>query len=200
MSSVSSKYGRISYTTEGEGFPLVLVPHRANGLTDWAQQIPLFGELCRVIAYEPASPQQCMSQSHDSSIAILTVVLDVLTVERAYLAGYAQGSMTALRAALQMPARVEALLLIGMDDAMQTLPLPELTVPTCIFVGANCASHRATAALVSMQVPRCATITIPGAGAMPHQEQPLPLGRAMMDFLIHCERQRNLVRGASLLL
>ena len=200
MSSVSGTYGQINYTTAGEGFPLILVPDSADAMVDWAQQMPLLGELCRVIAYEAGSSQQRMSWSYDADLDTLTTVLDALMIERTYLAGYANGAMAALHTALQSPARVEALLLLGMDDAVQTLALTELTVPTCIFVGANCPSHRATATRLGTQIPHCATITIPGAGAIPHQEQPWSLGHAMMDFLIHCERQRNLVRGASFLL
>jgi len=197
MSSVAGKYGQINYTTEGEGFPLVLTPDRSGARTDWTNQIPLLGELCRIITYEPALRT---SWSHEASVDILTTVLDVLTLERTYLAGYAHGGITALHVARQSPARVEALLLIGIDDAVQTVPLPAITVPTCVFVGANCPSHHTAATWLRTQLPRCVTITIPGAGAIPHQEQPWSLGHAMMDFLIHCERQRNLVRGASLLL
>ena len=44
-----------AYTTAGEGFPLILVPDAGGTLSDWAQSMPLLGELCRVVAYEYTS-------------------------------------------------------------------------------------------------------------------------------------------------
>lgn len=202
MSYLQTHYGQLVYTIEGDGFPLILIPDRSGAITDWSQQIPLLAELCRVIAYEHQQPcsENAGSDLNDAFTNCLVSVLDILAVERAYLAGWAGGGHTALNFAQHHPSRSEGLLLIGIDGDLTAVPLPEIAVPTCVFVGAEAPSHMAHATQLASRLPRCAKIVIPDAGTSPHREQPLPLGHAMMGFLIQCERQRNLVRGASFLL
>jgi pimeloyl-ACP methyl ester carboxylesterase len=125
----------------------------------------------------------------------------------------------ALAFALHASARLEGLFLIGMPEDSATLALSRsdaphrmagttagadglstLAVPTLILVGDQIPQQRQCAAALAAHLPRGQIGVIVGAGYAPHHEQPRRLGHAMMDFLIHCERQRNLVRGASLLL
>jgi hypothetical protein len=50
-------------------------------------------------------------------------------------------------------------------------------------------------------LPRCTKLVISDATPAASSSMPaLRLGHAVMRFLLHCERQRNLVRGASFLL
>jgi pimeloyl-ACP methyl ester carboxylesterase len=132
----------------------------------------------------------------------LTAFLDALTVERAYLAGYAGGGQTALHFALHHPKRVEGMLLVGSHSPEESLAefLSQTAIPMVQLVGGNTPTALATAHLPTAQLLRCSRIVIPDAGTAPHREQPLRLGHAMLEFLLHCERQRNLVRGASFLL
>jgi pimeloyl-ACP methyl ester carboxylesterase len=192
------------YATEGEGFPLLLVPDMGGTIRDWAQSMPLLGELCRVVAYEYTEPLPAEETARSSALLVeaLAAFLDTLAVERAYLAGYAGGGQTALRFALRYSKRVEGLLLIEghSPDGVLAESLGQVAIPMVLFIGGDIPAHLADARPSTAQTPRCLRVIIPGAGTAPHREQPLRLGHAMIDFLLHCERQRNLVRGASFLL
>jgi pimeloyl-ACP methyl ester carboxylesterase len=200
----------VSYAVEGEGFPLVLIPDTHGTIAHWSGLMPLLGELCRVIAYEfrrqPSVPE---------SIETILALLDALAIPRAYLAGYGRGAQSALHCAQYVPERLEALLLVGMDsiappppwpssrmaaDSGQPRQLSALDVPTRLFVGEAPPEHLSCATRLAAQLPRGASITLPNTHTEPHRDQPLLLGHAMLDFLMQCERRRNLVRGASFLL
>ncbi|HEY7490376.1 MAG TPA: alpha/beta hydrolase [Candidatus Tectomicrobia bacterium] len=193
-----------TYSAEGEGFPLLLVPDRGGAIRDWAQSTPLLGELCRVVAYEYTAPLPVEETARSRALPVeaLAAFLDALAVERAYLAGYAGGGQTALRFALRYPRRVEGLLLIGGHNPAEVLAesVGEIAIPMVLLVGDNTPAHLANAHPSATQTLRWPRVVIPGAGVAPHREQPLRLGHAMLDFLLHCERQRTLVRGASFLL
>jgi pimeloyl-ACP methyl ester carboxylesterase len=150
----------------------------------------------------------------------LCTLLNTLDIARAYVAGYARGGEIALRLALRDPGRVEGLLIMSPGPAVRTLlqtmslshtagltdrpPTPalrRLSAPILVVVGADAAAADLQGVtLVTAQLPQSTSIRIPGAGAAPHREQPMPLGHAMLTFLMQCERQRTLVRGASFLL
>jgi pimeloyl-ACP methyl ester carboxylesterase len=192
------------YATEGEGFPLLLVPDTGGTIRDWAPSMPLLGELCRVVAYEYPGPAPAEAATRRSVPLVegLTAFLNALSVARAYLAGYAGGGQTALRFALHHPTRVEGLLLVGSDGPDELLEecLSQTAIPMVLLVGDNTPMPLAAAQAPTARFPHCSRVVIPGAGTAPHCEQPLRLGHAMLEFLQHCERQRNLVRGASFLL
>ncbi|MCZ6875542.1 MAG: hypothetical protein O7G88_18790 [bacterium] len=203
--TINGKDGkRLAYAVEGEGFPLILVPALDGLVSDWAPQMPLLGELCRTLAYAydgqvnvacATVPIQLPARVQD-----LEILLGYVDIERAYLAGYADGGFVALQMALSSPKRVEGLLLIGVDMARPEDHLDALTVPTCVFVGEMADNHVNCSAQLAARVPHVAQCIISEAATAPHREQPLRLAHAMLDFLIQCERQRNLVRGASFLL
>jgi hypothetical protein len=74
-------------------------------------------------------------------------------------------------------------------------------VPTFVVVGADAATDDLQGVtLLTAQLQHSMSIHIAGAAVAPHREQPIPLGHAMITFLMQCERQRTLVRGASFLL
>ena len=195
---------RLAYVTEGDGFPLLLGPAPQATVADWSQPMLLLGELCKVIAYAYSEPYGFEATSAsgpcDPQVADLVALLDLLAVERTYMAGYAGGCHTALRFAWRHPERLEALLLIGMAEVPPAPPGSQLLLPTCVFAGEAAPAHLACATQCTRQLPHCAKIVIPAAGTAPLIEQPRTLGHAMFDFLSRCERQRNLVRGASFLL
>jgi pimeloyl-ACP methyl ester carboxylesterase len=210
MPALTARGQYISYHIEGEGFPLVLIPDTEGAMRHWAPVCPLLGELCRVIAYEYAQqlPARNVPSPHDGMVDDLVVLLHALDIARAYVAGYAHGGETALRLALRDPDRVEGLLIISPGPAVRTLlqtmamshtAVP--SVPTLVVVGAETAADDLQdVTRLAAQLPHGMSIRIPGAGAAPHREQPMPLGHAMLTFLMQCERQRTLVRGASFLL
>lgn len=197
------------YAAEGEGFPLVLIPDTHGTIDHWSGLIPLLGELCRVIAYEFRPPS-----STPEPVETMLALLDALAIPRAYVAGYGRGALSALHCAQYYPERLEALLLVGLDsiapppqrppgvaaEAGTPQPLSTLEVPTCLFAGVAAAEHLRCAARLAALLPRCTSVTLPDTRTAPHRHQPLRLGHAMLDFLMQCERRRNLVRGASFLL
>jgi pimeloyl-ACP methyl ester carboxylesterase len=221
MPSLTARGQQLAYHLEGEGFPLVLIPDTGAAIRDWTPVCPLLGELCRVIAYEY---EQRLPPGHvplppDGLVDDLLVLLNALDIARAYIAGYARGGEIALHLARRDPDRLEGLLMISPNAAVRTLlqamarsntavphmpsapALQRLCVPTLVVVGAEAAADDLQGmTLLAAQRPHSVSVRIPGAGAAPHREQPLPLGHAMLTFLMQCERQRTLVRGASFLL
>lgn len=197
---------RLCYNTEGDGFPLILVPDVLGTLQDWRPVMPLLGELCRVLAYAYEPPGDAPGPSPVLDVAgrstDLRAFLDALDIERAYLAGYAQGGQAAWRLAQDAPERLEALILLGQEaHAIRPPPAAGLReTPTLLIAGAHAPAHVAGVTHLAAQIPRSAVRLLDHAGPAPHREQPLPLGHLMGQFLLQCERQRTLVRGASFLL
>lgn len=204
---------RFSYETAGDGFPLVLAPGPQGGREVWAQYMPLLGELCRTIAYECQEEGGLQHRSLATSERVadtLKTFLDVVGLERVYLASQSVGWPMALHFALQSPERLEGLVLIGahdvaMDAGRSVMPLkarlPEITVPTLVLIEAQVRAALPYVDMLTERLPRCTQVVIPDATLSHSAHTPvLQLGHTMMRFLLHCERQRNLVRGASFLL
>jgi pimeloyl-ACP methyl ester carboxylesterase len=189
---------QLSYHLAGEGFPLILVPDAEGVMQDWAATLALLAELCRVIVYEyeQQRPVAHVPASSDDLVDDLVALLQALHIARAYVAGYASGGDVALRLALRDPSCLEGLLLINPRE----VAVSSLSVPTLVMVGAEVSEYLAGTTWRTAQLPHCVSTIIQGAGAVPHREQPLLLGHAMLAFLMQCERQRTLVRGASFLL
>ena len=216
MPAVTVKGRGVRYETIGDGFPLILVPDANGTVHDWDPAMPLFGELCRVIAYEydQLSPPRVQPPQVPliDRVADLAALFECLAVERAYLAGVAVGALTALTYARHHPKRLEGSVCIGLEeptqppddagtaaDAAIAVPLQGLTVPTLLVAGEQAAAQVAWATRSALQCPQARTEIITRTKT-PHREQPLQLGHIMVRFLLQCERQRNLVRGASFLL
>jgi pimeloyl-ACP methyl ester carboxylesterase len=181
---------------EGDGFPLLLASGRQGAVARWRPIMPLLGELCRAIAYEYAQ-QACAA--HTPGIIDL---LDAIQIERTYLVADAVAAGMALHMAQQVPERLEGLIFIGKNDVQPSRPEVawQWTAPTLILVGEQAVDHCQWAEAWVTQFPHCQRGIIPEAGRHPLTEQPRRLGQAMMQCLLHSERQRHLVRGASFLL
>jgi len=136
--------------------------------------------------------------------------LAVLGLERVYLASQSVGWPMALHFALQHPERLEGLVLIGahdveMDTGRGVMPLQtrlhEMTVPTLVLLEEQAQAALPSAEVLAERLSRCTKIVVSNTTlASSAGAQAAALGHAMMRFLLHCERQRNLVRGASFLL
>jgi len=211
MAEVSGQDVHFSYETAGDGFPLVLAPG-PQGV--WSPYIPLLSELCRTIMYTAHDLAEVppAEELHPSAraAAMLGAFLDILSLERVYLASQAVSWHLALHFALHYPGRLEGVVLIGARHeetptgrsitALEAR-LHAITVPTVVVIEAESRAALPYADLLTESLPHCTKFvvsdTIPAASSgMPA----LRLGHAMMRFLLHCERQRNLVRGASFLL
>lgn len=211
MAEVSVQGVRFSYETVGDGFPLVLAPG-PQGV--WTPYMPLLGELCRAIAYAgdapEEAPQRQIAYTSAGAADMLGTFLDGLGLQRVYLASQAVGWHMALHFALHYPGRLEGLVLIGTrdveTDAVRGLMsleahLHEITVPTCVLIEAQVCAALPYAEVLTERLPHCTQVVLSDFTTSPLSGVPtLQLGHTMMRFLLHCERQRNLVRGASFLL
>jgi pimeloyl-ACP methyl ester carboxylesterase len=140
----------------------------------------------------------------------LGTFLEVLGLARVYLAGHGEAWSMALHFALEHPERLEGLVLIGahevaMDTRRGVMSLPArlhtMSVPTLVLLAEQVHAAFPEAEVLAERLPRCTKIIISPSPLAPSASVPaLQLGHAMMRFLLHCERQRNLVRGASFLL
>lgn len=211
MTEVHGPGVHFSYETVGDGFPLVLTPG-APGI--WEPYMPLLGELCRTITYvghdlgDVPSPERHPPSRRAAET--LGIFLDMLGLDRVYIASQAVHWSMALHFALHCPGRLEGLLLVGMSDgAMHELDevmsfgahLPTIAVPTLVVIEAPSSAALPYADLLAERLPRCTRLIIADATSVALSHRPtLRLGHAMMRFLLHCERQRTLVRGASFLL
>src|SRR5262245_30469965 len=211
MAEVNGQGVHFSYKTAGEGFPLVLAPG-PQGV--WSPYIPLLGELCRTIMYTGHALTEVLPAEgrHPSASAaeMLGTFLDILSLERIYLASQAVGWHMALHFALSYPERLEGLVLIGMRDVATDAVcsimfledrLQAITVPTLVLSEAEATAVLPYADLLPEHLRRCTKLVVSDTTPAAASGSPaLRLGHAVMRFLLHCERQRNLVRGASFLL
>jgi hypothetical protein len=211
MAEVSGPGVHFSYETTGDGFPLILAPG-PQGV--WSPYMPLFGELCRTIMYTAHDlaelPPSEALHPRARAATMLGTFLDVLSLERVYLASQAVSWHITLHFALHYPGRLEALVLIGTRDVethtvcgLMALEarLHEITVPTVVVSEAESLAALPYADLLTERLPHCTKLMV--SDATPAASPGIPalrLGHAVMRFLLHCERQRNLVRGASFLL
>lgn len=207
MTEVSMQGVRFSYETAGDGFPLVLAPG-PQGV--WTPYVPLLGELCRTIAYVCHELEEVPQHTSVRAADMLGTFLDGLGLERVYLASQAVGWHMALHFALHYPGRLEGLVLIGArdveTDAVRGLMslathLHDITVPTLVLTEEQVRASLPYAEVLAERLPRCTRVVVSASTPSPPSGVPaLWLGHTMMRFLLHCERQRNLVRGASFLL
>src|SRR5690349_2536058 len=117
MAEVSGPGVHFSYEAAGDGFPLILAPG-PQGV--WSPYMPLFGELCRTIMYTAHDlaelPPAAALPPRAGAAAMLGIFVDILSLERIYLASQAVSWPIALHFALHSPGRLEGLVLIGARD------------------------------------------------------------------------------------
>ena len=180
----------------------------------WSSYVPFLGELCRTIMYTGHDLEGAFFPvgRHSSARAaeMLGVFLDILGLERVYLASQAMSWHMALHCALYCSRRLEGLVLIGACEVeteavggIMSLEarLHAITVPTLVVNEAEALAALPYADLLTERLPHCTRVVVSDATPAASTGSPaLRLGHAVMRFLLHCERQRNLVRGASFLL
>jgi pimeloyl-ACP methyl ester carboxylesterase len=195
------------YDIEGDGFPLLLVSDPYDAISLWRPLMPLLGEVCKAVtyAYNPVRSSGRASERlrSDRLADDFLTLLDILAIERVYLAATAPAVPMITKVMQQASTRLEGLILIGKaeDDTLTSSPVWQTsTIPMLLVIGEQDPDHCQWAARQVAHLPHVKQCLVPGAGKMPLREQMYPLGHMMMQFLLHCERQRNLVRGASFLL
>jgi hypothetical protein len=207
MPTVNVKGQSCVYETEGDGFPLFLVAAPHDTVSLWRPIMPLLGEVCKAIAYE-YGPLGCSGRASehfrsDRLADDFLALLDIFEIERAYVAAAAPASPMMTQVIRQASTRLEGFILIGKaeDDPSALSPAwPTSAIPTLLLVGEQAPDHCQWAEQQMAHLTHGRQKVVPGAFQMPLREQPQRLGHIIMQFLLHCERQRNLVRGASFLL
>lgn len=105
------------YEEHGEGEPLVLLHGFGSSTRDWELQIPIFAERYRVIAIDfrgfGRSSRDRGPFSVERFAADTLAILDHLGVSRFRLVGYSMGGATAFQIAVDVPKRVERLILVN---------------------------------------------------------------------------------------
>src|SRR5512134_193839 len=201
MAKVNGQGMYFSYETAGDGFPLVLAPG-PQGV--WSPYIPLLGELCRTIIYTghdlAAVPAAEGLYPSARAAEMLDTFLDMLGLERVYLASQVVSWHMALHFALHYPERLEALVLIGAHnvatDAVCGIMALEahlhtIAVPTLVVSEAEDLAALPYADFLTAHLPRCTRLVVSDATPAASSDTPaLRLGHAVMRFLLHCERQR----------
>ncbi len=117
--------GRLVYDSFGTGAETIVFVHDAGGnRLSWWQQIPVFRERFRCVAYEVRGWGQSQDLSGEGVTAFardLGELMDGLAIERATLVGQSMGGFTVLPYAARNAERVDALMMadtvVGIGDA-----------------------------------------------------------------------------------
>lgn len=196
---------RVAYDSIGDGFPLVLLAQAGDQPHPWRLFMPLLGEFCRTLAYTPAVRAADVA----AEVTALLAFLDALSLERVYLAGQAATWPVALQCCASAPARLAGLILVGPYDPPQDVPeMPpaladaalDRAVPTLLVVSIATPAHQTTANTLAARHPHWTRVLLPAPPASAAATPPTAsIGHAIVRFLIHWERRRTMVRGASLM-
>lgn len=113
--------------------PLVLLHAGVADRRSWHRVVPTWTTTRRVVAYDQRGSGESthVACDHDS-VTDLLAVLDDRGIERAVLVGNSMGGALAIQAALEHPARVAGLLLVG--TAVTGAPWPEDPSPEHLAV------------------------------------------------------------------
>lgn len=125
---VDTPAGRLRYARRGESGPDVILIHGFGGdLDNWLFNIDALAEKACVTALDLPGHGQSDKRVTDASLKGLSTALlgfmDALGIEKAHLVGHSMGGAVAARTALDAPARVSSLSLIGsagLGDAINT--------------------------------------------------------------------------------
>lgn len=105
----------MNYELAGEGQCLVLIHGAGDNLKMWYNQVPVFSQSYRVLAYDVRGFGQTPSPEGDYSMAVLAEdlhqLLKGLKIDKAVLLGYSMGGRIALEVAIQHPEMARGLVL-----------------------------------------------------------------------------------------
>ena len=106
--------GGIAYDVQGSGPPLVLITGSNLDRRMWAREAEWLAKQYTVVRYDLRAHGESDSATTEfSHHADLINVLDTLTIEKATLIGLSAGAFIALDAALEIPDRVDRIVLAG---------------------------------------------------------------------------------------
>jgi len=206
MGYVQVNGAQLYYETSGSGRPLVL---SHGGWTDTSHWSPNVGDLARrwqVIVYDR---RDCGRSSGPSGEAHswqlwrddLRGLLEALGIESAYLGGCSYGALISLELALDRPQMAKALILESgtpdgiVGDGPELVPFPSraadlgrIQVPTLIVQGEYDpfwpppVAERLQAGIAGSEL-----LVVPGAGHVPHLDDPDLFNRTVEAFLARVE-------------
>ena len=105
----------INYAVHGQGPELILIHGFGGNLTYWEPQVRAFSQKFRVITFDQRgcgqSGQPQFGFGFDDFIEELYQFMIALKVAKAYLLGFSQGGVIALRTAIKHPEMVWALVM-----------------------------------------------------------------------------------------
>lgn len=115
---IDTPAGRLRYAKRGEGATTVVLIHGFGGdLDNWLFNIDALAEAASVYALDLPGHGQSDKKLDDPSLTGLSGAvlgfMDALGIERAHLVGHSMGGAIAARTALDAPARVASVTLIG---------------------------------------------------------------------------------------
>ncbi|NRA01140.1 MAG: alpha/beta hydrolase [Myxococcales bacterium] len=129
MATVTHEGASIYYEIHGSG-PAICLAHGAGGnALSWWQQVPHFARSHSVVAFDHRSFGRSVCAPADFQPRFfaddLFAILDAAGIERAALVCQSMGGWTGLRAALEHPERVAALVLAGTPGGLFTPVIAE---------------------------------------------------------------------------
>jgi pyruvate dehydrogenase E2 component (dihydrolipoamide acetyltransferase) len=115
---VDTPYGRLRYAKRGDGSNAVVLVHGFGGdLDNWLFNIESLAAAGTVYALDLPGHGQSDKRIGESNLGWLAsavlAFMDAVDVQSAHLVGHSMGGAIAMRAALEQPARVKSLALIG---------------------------------------------------------------------------------------
>lgn len=112
---MSGSSGQRLYVEEkGEGEPLLLIEGLGQSMWAWREQIPVFAEHYRTIAFDTRGTGRSLVPDERYGIDELAQdAADILDERSAYVVGLSMGGYTALTLALARPELIRSLVLVG---------------------------------------------------------------------------------------
>ncbi|MBN1271225.1 MAG: alpha/beta fold hydrolase [Candidatus Aminicenantes bacterium] len=139
----------IRFVDQGQGEPLILLHGIGASLEWWEPNIPSLSRKYRVIAPDflgfGLSDKPPVDYNLRLGIRFLSSLMDVLGLSRVSLAGNSMGGLIALAAAIEIPERIERLILVD-NAGFQRKVTPYLRLGTLPLLGegALCLRSRST--------------------------------------------------------
>ena len=205
MGYVQANGAELYYETYGSGRPLVLSHGGWTDTTHWSPNVSGLARRWQVIVYDRRdcgrSPGPGGAHSWQLWRDDLRGLLEALAIESAYVGGCSYGALISLELALDRPQMATALILeSGTPDGIagsgpELVPFPSraadlgrIRVPTLIVQGEyDPFWPPPVAERLQQGIAGSELLVVPGAGHVPHLDDPELFNRAVESFLLRVE-------------
>lgn len=107
----------IYYEVQGQGEPLILLHGALSSANSWNNQIPVFSQQYRVIAFDSRGQGRTTDADVPISYHLMAEdtlrLMDYLEMDSAYIVGWSDGGIIGIDLAIHHPERVKALVAYG---------------------------------------------------------------------------------------